>query len=58
MTASHPRYRTVGGQSVWLSTLGVSRVDGGLLHAAELRLPGVCRHGGGRRRGQDVGVGP
>lgn len=58
MTASHPCLRTVGGQSVWLSTLGVGRVDGWLLHAAELRLPSVRRHGGCRRRGQDVGVGP
>lgn len=48
---------TVGGQSVWLSSLRVCGVDGGLLHAAELGLPGVRRHGRGRRRGENVGVG-
>lgn len=50
--------RTVGGQSVRLSTLGVSSVDRRLLHAAELRLTSVRRHGRGRGRGQDVGVRP
>lgn len=49
---------TIGGQSVCLSCLGVSRVDGRLLHAAELRLTGVCRHGRGCRCGENVRVGP
>lgn len=48
---------TIGGQSVRLSGLRVSGVDGGLLHAAELGLPGVRRHGRGRRCGENVGVG-
>lgn len=48
---------TIGGQSVRLSSLRVSGVDGGLLHAAELGLPGVRRHGWGRRCGENVGVG-
>lgn len=49
---------TVSGQSVWLSRLGVSGVDGRLLHAAELGLAGVRRHGRGRRRGENVRVRP
>lgn len=57
-TCLHPHDRTVGGQSVWLPTLGVSSVDSGLLHAAELWLTSVRRHGRGRRCGEDVGVGP
>ena len=50
--------RTVGGQSVGLSSLGVGCVDGGLLHAAELGLTSVGGHGGSSRGGQDVRVGP
>lgn len=49
---------TIGGQSVCLSCLGVRGVDGRLLHAAELGLTGVRRHGRGRRCGEDVRVGP
>lgn len=47
---------TIGGQSVRLPSLRVSGVDSGLLHAAELGLPGVRRHGRGRRCGENVGV--
>lgn len=49
---------TIGGQSVRLSCLGVSSVDGGLLHAAELGLASVRRHGRGCRCGENVRVGP
>lgn len=49
---------TIGGKSIGLSCLGVSGVDGRLLHAVELGLAGVCRHGRGCRRGEDVRVGP
>ena len=41
---------TVGGQSVRLTSLGVGGVDSRLLHAAELRLASVGRHGRGSRR--------
>lgn len=50
--------RTIGRQAVRLSCLGVRGVDGRLLHAAELGLAGVRRHGRGCRRGQNVRVGP
>lgn len=49
---------TIGGQSVCLSCLGVSSVDGRLLHAAELGLTSVRRHGRGCRCGENVRVGP
>ncbi|TNN82556.1 hypothetical protein EYF80_007074 [Liparis tanakae] len=49
---------TVGGQSVRLPCLGVSGVDGRLLHAAELGLTGVRGHGRGRRGGENVRIGP
>lgn len=49
---------TIGRQPVRLSCLGVRRVDGRLLHAAELGLASVRRHGGSRRSGEDVGVRP
>lgn len=47
---------TIGRQPVRLSCLGVRRVDGRLLHAAELVLASVRRHGRCCRRGEDVRV--
>lgn len=49
--------RTIGRQAVRLSCLGVRGVDGRLLHAAELGLASVRRHGRGGRRGQNMRVG-
>lgn len=48
---------TIGRQAVWLSCLGVCGVDGRLLHAAELGLASVRRHGRGCRRGENMRVG-
>lgn len=47
---------TIGRQAVRLSCLGVGGVDRRLLHAAELGLASVRRHGRCRRRGEDVRV--
>lgn len=56
-TGERARRATVAGKSVGLARLRV-RVDRRLLHAAELRLARVRRHGRGGRGGQDVGVRP
>lgn len=47
---------TIGRQPVRLSCLGVGSVDGRLLHAAELRLASVRRHGRCCWRGEDMRV--
>lgn len=47
---------TIGRQAVRLSCLGVRSVDGRLLHAAELGLASIRRHGRCCRRGEDMRV--
>lgn len=50
------RRLTIGGEAVRLCGLRVWCVHRRLLHAAELGLSSVGRHGRSHRRGQDVGI--